>query len=518
MPTPQLPGYVTGRCLGRGGSGQVWEAVAGDGHRVAVKVVDPVHGLEAALREAALLERVAHEHVVRLLETRHLEDGRLALVTDLAEGGTLAAVISGRGHLTPGEVVTVLSPLARTLGDLHARGVVHGDVSAGNVLFEADGKPLLGDLGVSRIAGDARPEVWGTGGFTAPEVLDGQRPQPAADVYGLGAVAWCCLTGSPPEPAPLRRPLGELAPCLPPRLAAAVNACLSSRAADRPSAGEAARELFEAAAAEPVTLAVGADPAAGLTHRLRRRAAEESPRCSRVRSPWWRTRPAQLAAAVVAVAVVCGGLGAGARVAYDRLHPGAGQGRAAHAEVPSVRAPQRSRASHPAPARSSSARSTPPASEPSRGDGSARPTRSPTPAAAGLRSQEAVRRSPVQVLQQLVDARARAWRGGSVPLLSRAVAAGSVAFSRDRTDLQQAARMRVRYEGLHFTVRSARVLGGDGAREVRVRSRVERSAYRLVGEDGTGRATARADEAVVFRLRWLGPGQGWRLVDWQPAA
>src|SRR5206468_9072660 len=93
---PVVPGYTLQTLLGRGGSGEVWRAVPRrGGAAVAVKVLvdgDP----ERQAREAALLGELDHPHLVRLLEVVHQprrgRPARVALVLDLLEGGSLAAL------------------------------------------------------------------------------------------------------------------------------------------------------------------------------------------------------------------------------------------------------------------------------------------------------------------------------------------------------------------------------------------------------------------------------------------
>jgi eukaryotic-like serine/threonine-protein kinase len=230
LPEPvHVPGLHLERILGRGGHAEVWEAVdVGSGERVAVKLrraPAPAEGsgpaargrprgggrddgladdgggvpeaAERLAREIALLRRIDHPHVVRLRRVLDLPDGSRAMVLDHAAGGSLAALVRSRGRLRPGEVSTLLIALARALADLHGRGLVHGDLSPGNVLFTGDGRPLLSDLGLASVLGaDPQEATWGTPGFIDPASLP--AGDPARDVWGLGAVAWFALTGRPP--------------------------------------------------------------------------------------------------------------------------------------------------------------------------------------------------------------------------------------------------------------------------------------------------------------------------------
>jgi serine/threonine protein kinase len=306
---PHVPGLRLDRALGRGAHGEVWAAVdLGSGEQVAVKLRrtavppgrgavsggrSPVVATEAAERlacEIALLRRIDHPHVVRLRRVLDLADGSRAMVLDHAAGGSLAELVRARGPLRPAEVVTLLVALARALADLHAGGVVHGDLAPGNVLFTQDGRPLLSDLGLGSVLGvDPRSATWATPGFDDPAGLP--AGDPARDVWGLGAVAWFALTGRPPadmlvddldqvggggpspasagsaahagsdpnRPAPNRAvPVGEVL-----RAKAAVRRaalfrllrdCLAEEPARRPPAVEVARQAWWAVPPAPIRL------------------------------------------------------------------------------------------------------------------------------------------------------------------------------------------------------------------------------------------------------------------------
>ena len=76
-------------------------------------------------------------------------------------------------------------------------GVVHGDLSPGNIVFTAEGRPVLTDLGVARVLGEtAAGEV--TPAYVDPTVARGGEPGPASDVFGVAAAAFHALTGIAP--------------------------------------------------------------------------------------------------------------------------------------------------------------------------------------------------------------------------------------------------------------------------------------------------------------------------------
>ncbi len=178
---PVVPGYALTEVIGRGASSTVWSARSVESQQlVAVKVTspsghDPEDVVRIAAREQAILQRVSSEHVVRLHETLPLEDGSVALVLDLADAGSLQDLVTIRGALDLGEIVTIFTPVATTLGELHAGGVVHSDLSPGNILFTHSGKPMLSDYDGARLVGEQHPHtVSGTRGFVAPEVYRGR--------------------------------------------------------------------------------------------------------------------------------------------------------------------------------------------------------------------------------------------------------------------------------------------------------------------------------------------------------
>ncbi|MDO5741137.1 MAG: serine/threonine-protein kinase [Ornithinimicrobium sp.] len=283
----RVPGYDVLEPVGRGASATVWRARRhADGLTVALKVIRPAHGdIGEALREAGLLARLRHAHVIHLYDVMPLPDpvtGRPAAVvmaTQFAAGGSLAQVLTRRRMLSPGELVTVLQPVAGALAALHGRGVVHGDLSSGNILFLRDGMPMLADLGASRVSGEVGRAAQGTGaqtGLVAPEVVEGFAPARESDVYQLGAIAWLCLAGAPPGPGFARADLDEVAPGLPAGLGDLIRSALAPEPEDRPDAEEFALGLMAAAVPEPVEAAPDAEPGHGLTERLRQQARADA--------------------------------------------------------------------------------------------------------------------------------------------------------------------------------------------------------------------------------------------------
>lgn len=279
--------------LGRGGSSTVWlvteersgrefalkclgiqavEAVEGGGGTGGVSAIPDAAAAEAEdlRREIRILSVLDHQHLIKAHDAvcfgrQPGEDGAaeaggsgIGLLLDYAPGGSLADLVASRRKLPVGETVTVLTPIAQVLGYLHAKGFTHGDVSPGNVLFTGHGKPMLADVGVARMVGDASSVAdVGTAGFVDPAPVDAVRAglQPERDVYSVAALGWYCLTGEPPRRSADRPPLSLLLPEVPPELTAALEAGLNEDRRQRPTAAELATAIYRSAAPLPIDLA-----------------------------------------------------------------------------------------------------------------------------------------------------------------------------------------------------------------------------------------------------------------------
>ncbi|OIJ89388.1 serine/threonine-protein kinase [Streptomyces monashensis] len=199
------------RLLGRGGMGVVYEADDTRlDRRVAVKMLTAVEGLgedneawERFVREARALARIDHPGVVTLYDSLVQNGtGTPYLVMQLLDGMSLADLISAVGRLPAPAVCAVGLGVADALIAAHEAGVLHRDLKPSNVGITRDGRVVLQDFGLARLAGEAAITrtgvVVGTPQFMAPETISGADPGPAADWYGLGACMYLMITGEMP--------------------------------------------------------------------------------------------------------------------------------------------------------------------------------------------------------------------------------------------------------------------------------------------------------------------------------
>jgi serine/threonine protein kinase len=211
--------YRLERRLGAGAMGEVWKAqeISTD-ISVALKFLKrqgqqdlDQYAAAAFEQEQSILRDLRGQHVVRI-RGRGTYAGLPYFVMDFLEGGTLQAHLRRRGRLPWREVLEIIHEVAEGLAELHAHGFVHRDLKPGNIFLQPVGQRIehfIIDLGLARPverSNDSGPMTElllgglapGTPSFMAPEQF-ANRPVPASDLYGLGVIAFLCLTGGLPS-------------------------------------------------------------------------------------------------------------------------------------------------------------------------------------------------------------------------------------------------------------------------------------------------------------------------------
>lgn len=201
--------YEVGDLLGRGGMGQVHLARHRAGHLVAIKQVRKTLAIDPLVcdrlaNEAGLLRRVRHPNVVRAVDSGHDAEGAPFLAMDRAHGAPLDTVIAKTGAFALERVAMVARQLLSGLAAIHAAGVVHADVKSNNIMIDDEDHIVIIDFGLARAPSrmDLQGLIAGTPSYMAPEVITGEAPACAADIYGAGAVIFELLTGELPFMGP----------------------------------------------------------------------------------------------------------------------------------------------------------------------------------------------------------------------------------------------------------------------------------------------------------------------------
>jgi serine/threonine-protein kinase len=212
--------YRLTRKVGEGGMGEVYEAVNDtDGEVVAVKILrdkytDRPEVARRLLNEAQLASSIAHDHIVRILESGTTDDGRPFVVMEHLSGESLAERIRREGAQDQQLVVRIALQAAGALGAAHARSVLHRDVKPENlIVLHGDeierAQVKIVDFGISKhMAGESSDSdlrltatgmVLGTPLYMAPEQARGSDDlDHRVDVYSLGVIMYEALTGEVP--------------------------------------------------------------------------------------------------------------------------------------------------------------------------------------------------------------------------------------------------------------------------------------------------------------------------------
>ncbi len=187
-------------------SGSVWRGRY-QGSDVAVKK-SLAAGFKAQMDQMDEIKLLAglppHPNVLQVTGA-YLEENAVCSVTPFMPGGSL---LDRMEHHTawlddPLQVIAVVCGLFDGLAHLHRHGVLHRDLAPRNILFDAEGRPVLCDFGLSRLTQDGDRGMYNmTVGlkipirWMAPEVLIGQTRQYfyASDVWSMGVVVWQLLT------------------------------------------------------------------------------------------------------------------------------------------------------------------------------------------------------------------------------------------------------------------------------------------------------------------------------------
>jgi serine/threonine-protein kinase len=200
--------YRLTELLGSGGMGDVYlaERAAGDfDQKVAIKLVRRDLASPAVTRrfteERRILARLRHPSIATMFGGGLTGDGRPYLVMEFVDGVPIDRHCRERA-LPIGRRVELVIAVCRAVAHAHAQRTVHCDLKPDNVLVTADGEVKLLDFGIATaLEGDAtRPLTALTPSYAAPEVLEGEPPSTAADVFSLGVLLYRVVTGALPHP------------------------------------------------------------------------------------------------------------------------------------------------------------------------------------------------------------------------------------------------------------------------------------------------------------------------------
>lgn len=247
---------------------------------------------EEALKEAELLKSLVHPNIIGYKDA-FLDDRRLCIVMEFADGGDLSAAIMRRRNsgtrYHERDALAIFGQVVLALEYVHARRVLHRDLKSQNIFLTTTGEVKLGDFGIARVLEEcehsAKTRI-GTPHILAPEMCENKPYGFKADIWGLGVMMYELLALEVPfsannlasliiricitEPKPI-------APIYSAELRSVVVDSLAKNAQDRPTAAEIAalpqiqRGLAARRPMTPLT------PAPASSHGEKRCAVSEKP-------------------------------------------------------------------------------------------------------------------------------------------------------------------------------------------------------------------------------------------------
>ncbi len=274
-PGDQVGRYTVEALIGQGGLAQVYRVRHSTlGTRYALKVM----ALRSAslgrrlIREGQIQAQLAHPNVVNVSDVIEHE-GMVGLLMEYVEGTGLDAYLGARGALPIDEALGLFGQILAGVGAAHDAGVLHRDLKPANILLTTGTMGTIAkvtDFGIAKMlqvdaGGDTlQGDLIGTPGYMAPEqVTDATTIDARADVYSMGALLYCMVTGRPPflpgqplvellQAAAQGRfpPVLGLRPDCPPHVAEAIEACLHPDPARRPTGFRALGALLAADAGD----------------------------------------------------------------------------------------------------------------------------------------------------------------------------------------------------------------------------------------------------------------------------
>jgi len=211
QPGRQIGPYRIVREIGRGGMGVVYLAARADEvieRLVAIKVIRRGLATDDVIQrfrsERKILATLDHPNITRLLDDGTAEDGLSYFVMEYIEGEPIDRYCDAR-KLNVTERLKLFQGVCAAVHYAHQNLVIHCDLKPCNVLVTKEGIPRLLDFGIAKLlAPEGAPDATSTNArpltpeYASPEQVRGEPITTASDIYSLGVLLYCLLTGRRP--------------------------------------------------------------------------------------------------------------------------------------------------------------------------------------------------------------------------------------------------------------------------------------------------------------------------------
>ena len=192
--------------VARGGMGIVYKAKDTVlGRVVAFKILganlrDNQTAVRYFLREARAAAALSHSNIVTIYDAGE-QDGEYYMAMEFVEGTTLKELIRSKGALGEKKVRYILRHCCKALDYAHGQGVIHRDITSGNVMVTPDMDLKIMDFGLAKFLKEYQnnhTQQVGTPFYMSPEQIIGKDIDFRSDLYSLGCTVFECATGSVP--------------------------------------------------------------------------------------------------------------------------------------------------------------------------------------------------------------------------------------------------------------------------------------------------------------------------------
>src|SRR5690349_9783160 len=202
--------------LGEGGQGTVYRAIDSKlGRTVVIKVLpaeltSKEGNLKRFEREARLASTLDHPNICTIFDLNQI-NGINFISMQYIEGRNVRQLVNGR-PLSLESALSITLQTADALAAAHARGIIHRDIKAGNVMVTPSGQVKILDFGLAKLLDEETARTsgihhteltevgipYGTATYAAPEQARGDRVDARADIFSTGVLLYEMLTGSWP--------------------------------------------------------------------------------------------------------------------------------------------------------------------------------------------------------------------------------------------------------------------------------------------------------------------------------
>ncbi|MFT3840616.1 MAG: serine/threonine-protein kinase [Myxococcaceae bacterium] len=278
-----VPGYRLDHMVGKGGMGEVFQAVQLSLNRkVALKLLSQELAKDDAFvarfeKEGAALAALSHPNIVSIVD-KGKTDTTYFIVMEFVDGPSLREVMRSPLYTTA-QALHMFAQICRAIDYAHQRGIIHRDLKPENILFDeqAGGIAKVTDFGLAGF--EDKNEKYnltqthvamGTASYMAPEqMIDARKADARADIYSLGVVLYELLAGEVPKGA--FDPVSSKRADIDKRLDGIVARCLKQQPGDRyQSVGDLMRDLEPLVPLSQMSFTAKSSPA----QRLMRKAQE----------------------------------------------------------------------------------------------------------------------------------------------------------------------------------------------------------------------------------------------------